>query len=234
MEIDPQRPVRMIEAAGTTDQIRRAYDLWSAIYVKVAGPLERGPRLRALGLSGIQPRNRVLEAAVGTGSIFLEILKGLDKGSVAYGIDLSSKMLQKTRELIQKSRYHNGALAQADARRLPFQSQTFDVVYSSYLLDLLELSEIPKVLDEFKRVLKPGGRLILVNLSREHAERISWMERLYSWLPTSWVPYLLGSCRPVFMEGFLKSLGFIEVQREFSRHLTHSEIVMARKPTPHP
>jgi hypothetical protein len=58
------------------------------------------------------------------------------------------------------------------------------------------------------------------------------MERLYLWLPGAWVPYLLGSCRPVFMEDLVKAQGFIEVKREFLRDLTHSEIVAARKPNP--
>jgi len=65
----------VIEAAGTTQQIRRAYDLWSFVYGRVAGPLERGPRRRALELATILPGDRVLDVAVGTGAILLEILK---------------------------------------------------------------------------------------------------------------------------------------------------------------
>jgi len=232
MKADPQEPPGMIEAVGTTDQIQRAYDLWSTVYARIAGPLERGPRLRALELASIQPADTVLEVGVGTGAIFLEILGRVKETKFVSGIDLSSKMLHKTRQLIQDRGCRNAGLYQADVRQLPFQSNTFDIVYSSYLLDLLELRDIPRALNEFARVLKPGGRLVLVNLSREDADRISWMERLYLWLPATWVPFLLGSCRPVFMETFLQSQGFIAVQREFIRHITHSEIVTARKPNP--
>src|SRR5438876_3220885 len=229
-KIDREEPPRMIEAVGTAERIRRAYDLWSTIYAKVASPLERGPRLRALELAGVQPQDTVLEVAVGTGAIFLEILKRVDKRKTVYGIDLSSKMLHKTRQLIHDEGYDNVGLYQADARQLPFRPEAFDVIYSSYLLDLLELRDMPKVLHEFRSVLRPGGRLVLVNLSKEDADKISWMERFYLWLPAAWVPYLLGSCRPVFMQTLVKAQGFIEVRREFMRHLTHSEIVTARKP----
>ena len=220
----------MIEAAGTTQQIRRAYDLWSYVYARVAGPLEHGPRLRALGLAAIHPDDRVLEAAVGTGAVLLEILKRGNEQSVVCGIDLSARMLQQTRRLVGRAGYHNPRLYQADARWLPFRDETFDLIYSSYLLDLLGLRDLPKVLGEFRRVLQPGGRIVLVNLSRGDPKRLTWMERFYSWLPPTWVPYLLGSCRPVFMEHLLEAQGFVEIRREFLSQLTRSEVVTARKP----
>jgi ubiquinone/menaquinone biosynthesis C-methylase UbiE len=220
----------MIEAAGTTEQIRRAYDLWSYIYARIAGPLERGPRLRALELATTQPVDRVLEVGVGTGAILLEILKQGNARNRVYGIDLSAAMLQRTKHLISENGYRDAGLYQADARHLPFPDAVFDLIYSSYVVDLLELKDIPEVLCEFKRVLRPGGRVVLVNLSRDDSETLTWMEKFYSWLPPGWVPYLLGSCRPVFMEPLVRAQGLIEVTREFMRQLTHSEIVTARKP----
>lgn len=220
----------VIEAAGTTQQIRRAYDLWSYVYARIAGPLERGPRLRALELVTIRPRERVLEVAVGTGAILLEILKRSDNLRPVCGVDLSSRMLQRTKRLIEEAGYRNARLYQADTRWLPFQDEAFDLIYCSYLLDLLELKDLPKALSEFKRVLEPGGQIVLVNLSREDSEKLTWMEHFYSRLPSSWVPYLLGSCRPVFMEPLVCDEGFVEIRREFIRELTRSEIVTARRP----
>ena len=218
------------EAAGTTEQIRRAYDLWSYIYAKIAGPLEHGPRLRALELATILPDDRVLEVAVGTGAVLLEILKRRDKQSVVCGIDLSSRMLQRTKRLVEGAGYPTQDCIRQTPVGLPFRSEAFDVIYSSYLLDLLVLKYLPKVSGEFKRVLQPGGRIVLVNLSREDSEKLTWMERFYSWLPPAWVPYLLGSCRPVFMEPLVEAQGFVEIKREFMSQLTRSEIVTARKP----
>src|SRR3989304_5747424 len=106
---------RVIEAAGTTEQIRHAYDLWSRIYGKVAGPLEKGPRLRALELAGIQPRDRVLEVAVGTGDIFLEILRKVGKTNIAYGVDASTQMLKNAQRLAQSHTFTNAGLYRAAA-----------------------------------------------------------------------------------------------------------------------
>lgn len=139
-------------------------------------------------------------------------------------------MLQRTRHFISEIGDRNAGLYQADARHLPFSDATFDLIYSSYLLDLLKLKDMPQVLSDFKRLLRPGGRVVLVNLSRDDSETLTWMERFYSWLPSDWVPYLLGSCRPVFMEPLVRAQGFVDVTREFMRQLTRSEIVTARKP----
>jgi demethylmenaquinone methyltransferase / 2-methoxy-6-polyprenyl-1,4-benzoquinol methylase len=91
----------------------------------------------------------------------------------------------------------------------------------------LGLKDLPKVLGEFKRALQPGGRIVLVNLSREDSEKLTWLERFYRWLPQDWVPYLLGSCRPVFMGPLVEAQGFVEIRREFMSRLTSSEIVSA-------
>jgi ubiquinone/menaquinone biosynthesis C-methylase UbiE len=220
---------RVIEVAGTAEQIRHAYDLWSKIYDKVAGPLENGPRRRALELARIQPEDRVLEVGVGTGAIYLEILKHVNKQHIVCGIDVSLHMLKKAQRLAKSHSLRNAGLSQALAWDLPFRDGIFDIVYSSYLMDLLALDVIPEVLGEFRRVLRPGGLLVLVNLSKNSPSRLSCLERLYLLLPASWVPYILGSCRPVFMEEIVRTQGFDEIKREFRRHLTYSEIVTARK-----
>lgn len=113
---------------------------------------------------------------------------------------------------------------------MPFPDNTFDVLFNSYMFDLLPLKDMAVVLGEFQRVLKPGGRLVLVNMSKEDGSKRSWWERLYQSLPRSWAAYLLGGCRPVLLESLVGDAGFCEVKREFIRGLLPSEIVVARKP----
>ena len=220
----------MIEAKAPTHRIRRAYGLFSLFYGALVAPLERKPRMLGLEKAAIQPQDRVLEVAVGPGVTLTEILKSVDRTTVVYGVDLSPKMLEKARRRVSAAGHVNLDLQEADARQLPFPDGTFDVLYNSYMLDLIPLGDLPVVLGEFRRVLKPGGRLVLVNMSKEDASGRTWWERLYLWLPARWVPYLLGGCRPVLVESPVSEAGFCEVKREYVHHVIPSEIVTAKKP----
>ncbi|MBI2060834.1 MAG: class I SAM-dependent methyltransferase [Nitrospirae bacterium] len=220
----------MIEAQAPPQTIRRVYNFWSLFYGTLAAPLERKPRLRGLDLAAVKPREKILEVAVGPGATFLEILKRVDQSTVVSGVDLSPRMLDTTRRAATRAGYDNVDLQLADARRLPFADGSFDVLYNSYMLDLIPLDELGGILSEFKRVLRPGGRMVLVNMSKSSGEDRTFWERLYLAAPKSWVPYLFGGCRPVLMEGPLKHTGFREVKREFIAGPLPSEIVGARKP----
>lgn len=223
-----QQKADLVESVCKAESIRRAYDLWSSVYGEVAAPLEGGPRLLALELARIQPHEKVLEVAVGPGHILLEILKRVNRTSVIYGIDLSWKMLEKSRRRALGTGYKNACLVEADTRQLPFGDRTFDILYSSYALDILGLHDITCALSEFRRVLKMGGRVVLVNLSKKCSKSRTWVERLYQLLPATWVPYLLGGCRPVLLADLLNQAGFTAIERKFIGGLMSSEIVTAR------
>ena len=218
----------IVESVSKTEAIRRAYDLWSYVYGGVAAPLEHGPRKLALELARIQPHETVLEVGTGPGQILLEILKRVDRTNSVYGVDLSSKMLVKARQYVHRAGYSTVSLDEADARQLPFVDHVFDVVYSSYVLDILSMRDIIITLAEFSRVLKARGRVILVNLSKRSATSHTWVEYLYRWFPAAWVPYVLGGCRPVLLEDYVRHAGFSDVQRKFIGGLMSSEIITAR------
>ena len=219
----------IIEAAATPEQVRRVYDLWSHFYGWTAPLFERRPQMLALEKADIRPHDKVLEVAVGPGGILLEIAR---RTNVVWGIDISPKMLAKARRRVTKAGYGSVDLQlhEADARSLPFPDNAFDVIFNSYMFDLLPLKDIPLVLAEFRRVLRPTGRLVLVNMSKEHGNRWTWWERIYQSLPRRWAAYLLGGCRPVLLESFVEEAGLAEVQRQFIGGILPTEIVTARKP----
>ena len=217
----------MIEAPVATDDIRRAYDLLSPVYGWCIAPLERKPRLRALELGEIKSEDRVLEVAVGTGAAMFEILKRVAKTNIVFGVDLSHRMLRRTRRSVAKAGFTNVELYQADARALPFEDGCFEVLFNSYMLDLIPLAEIPVVLAEFRRVLKDNGRMVIVNMSR--GQHVTRWEKLYQATPRRLIPYLYGGCRPVFTEESVGNVGFREVRRELIYHGFTSEIVIGKK-----
>lgn len=221
---------KMIEAVSPPEHIWKVYDLFSYFYGRLVGPLEQKTRMLGLERALIKPHGRVLGVAVGPGLTLLEILRRVDRTNVVHGVDLSPKMLERTKRLISSAGYTNIELLRADARQLPYRDNTFDVLHNSYMLDLIQLKDIPIVLNEFRRVLKAGGRLVLVNMSKEVGNRITAWERFYMWLPVRWRPYITGGCRPVLMEDPVKEAGFYEVRREFMRQIIPSEIITAKKP----
>ncbi|MBI4495084.1 MAG: methyltransferase domain-containing protein [Chloroflexi bacterium] len=217
----------MIEAPVTTGAIRRTYDLWSWFYGSVVAPLESRARRRGLEFAAIRPGDRVLEVAVGPGATLPDILRRVGATDVVYGVDLSSRMLARARQRVARAGFANVDLRLADARSLPFSDATFDVLFNSYMFDLLPLGDMPVVLGEFRRVLKDGGRLVLVNMSKDHG--ITLYERLYLATPAVLVPYLFGGCRPVLMADQVQAAGFRDVHREFVAGALSSEVVVARR-----
>ncbi len=212
----------IIEAPVEIGKIREVYNKISRIYF-LATPLEKKARMRGIELARIQPDDKVLEVAVGIGHSFFEILKRVGRDNTVYGFDLSPAMLEKTRKLATKKGYSNFELRDGDARRLPFPDETFDVVYNSYMLDLIPIKDFSVILNEFHRVLKKDGRLILVNLSKKDSSPV-FIEKIYKQ-----APYLLGGCRPVLMASFAQQAGFRNVIREVPDSIFPSEIVAGLK-----
>jgi len=219
----------MIEARGSRAGLVRAYDFYSRLYGQTAARLERAAVTRGLARAQVQPEERVLEVAVGAAAAFERLARRVGPRGLLAGVDLSMGMLTATRRKVPGAR-----LARADARALPFADDSFDLVWASYLFDLIPTAEMTPVLEELRRVLRPaaagrpGGRLLLVNFSKSGA-RLTWWERLYELTPAWLVPWAWAGCRPVEVEEFVRAAGFVAVTREFVREGFPSEIITAKK-----
>jgi ubiquinone/menaquinone biosynthesis C-methylase UbiE len=202
------------EVVRVYSRIAFFYDVWGNL-------TESKARKRALQLANIQNGESVLEVAVGTGLAFYEIVKANPNGK-NYGIDLTESMLDKARQKINQTNAHY-QLAVGDAYNLDFREAQFDVVVNNYMFDLLPEADFAKVLAQFKRVLKPSGRLILVNMTKGEHFYQRLYETLYQINP-SW----LGGCRGVLLTGELKKAGFKNISREmFSQMGFPSEVLRA-------
>ncbi len=79
---------------------------------------------------------------------------------------MTAAMLAKAKEKASQSGVTNYRLQIGDAYDLAFENGRFDLLINNYMFDLLPKADFPKVLSEFQRVLKPGGRLLLVNMAK--------------------------------------------------------------------
>lgn len=214
----------ILEARYTHKEIVRKYNWIAPIYDLFGILMESKARQRALEMAAIQNGEKVLEVAFGTGLNFVEILKRNRCGWVN-GIDVSMKMLERTKKRISKIGQKNFTLYLCDCRHLPFEDGAFDVLMNQYLLDILPVEDFIPILLEFKRVLKTGGRIVLVNMTK--GER--WVNQIYEEI-YKLKPPLLAGCRGVMAQPFLEEIGFKEFQREFVSQLGFpSEVVRGIK-----
>jgi phosphatidylethanolamine/phosphatidyl-N-methylethanolamine N-methyltransferase len=137
------------------DQVAEAYGRWAPVYDIVFGPVFRqGRRAAAKAADGIG--GRILEVGVGTGLS----LSDYGKGTRIVGVDISEPMLEKARKRVQAQRLTNvEALEVMDAENLAVPDASFDVVVAQYVVTAIPNPE--KALDEFVRVVRPGGEIIL-------------------------------------------------------------------------
>jgi phosphatidylethanolamine/phosphatidyl-N-methylethanolamine N-methyltransferase len=139
------------------DAVARAYARWAPVYDIVFGAVfDRGRKASIAAAERIG--GRILEVGVGTGLS----LPDYAKTNRLTGVDLSEPMLRKAKERVADQRLTNvEGLAVMDAQRLAFHDDSFDLIVAQYVITTVPDPEA--TLDEFVRVLKPGGEIILVN-----------------------------------------------------------------------
>lgn len=137
--------------------ITRAYDRWAPVYDLVFGKVfETG---RAASIAAAEAvGGRILEVGVGTGIS----LERYSRSNRITGIDISAPMLRKAQERVRTLGLTNvDALSVMDAAKLAFPDASFDVVVAQYVITAVP--DPDGTLDEFARVVRPGGEIILVN-----------------------------------------------------------------------
>jgi phosphatidylethanolamine/phosphatidyl-N-methylethanolamine N-methyltransferase len=175
--------------------IEKAYARWAPVYDLVFGAVfDRGRQAAIEAAERIG--GRILEVGVGTG-ISLPDYKRTNRLT---GVDLSLPMLRKACERVAAHKLVNvEALAVMDAERLGLADASFDVVVAQYVITAVPHPEA--TLDEFARVLKPGGEIVLINhigaetgLRRAFEQGFAPVARQLGWRPefpwgrlTAWV-----------------------------------------------
>jgi len=138
------------------ESVEQAYDRWAPVYDLVFGGVFAKGRQAAIAATN-KIGGRVLEVGVGTG-----ISLPLYSPNVRiFGTDISEAMLKKAKQRVAEGRLKNiEGLAVMDAEKLEFPDNSFDVVMAQYVVTAVPNPEA--ALDEFARVLRPGGELIIL------------------------------------------------------------------------
>lgn len=212
-----EAPLTQAEIPGLYDGLAPVYDGWAFF-------TESKARKCAIELSGLRDGETVLEVAVGTGLMFEQIVMRNLRGKNV-GIDLSDGMLQKARERLARCAEDSYQLRKGNALELRVEDESIDLLMNSYMFDLLSSKDTITVLDEFARVLKPGGRVVIVNMTHGRSRA----SRVYELISRRF-PRRVGGCRGVELAETLAQHGFEVYSVVYQQQcLFPSEIIVARK-----
>jgi ubiquinone/menaquinone biosynthesis C-methylase UbiE len=190
----------------TKEAARASYNRLSRWYDLVAGGSEK--KYRDWGLEKLAARSgeKVLEIGFGTGHCLVSLAKAVGPTGRVIGLDISDGMLAVARERLQRAGLVERLdLHLGDAAQLDFiEAGSLDGVFMSFTLELFDNPEIPRVLQECHRVLKSGGRIAVVSMTKTTPPGAA--VRIYEWFHDHMPDY--ADCRPIFARLALEQSGF--------------------------
>jgi len=157
---------RMVEA-----KTGRLYDLWSRCYDGTFGRLVHKRQVRAIQELRAAAGERVLDLGIGTGITLEEYPAGVH----IVGMDLSAGMLAKARQRAKQLDQSRASLVQGDAMRPPFAEGVFDHVLVTHTVSVV--SDPPRLMRCCAELVKPGGRVVVLNHFRSEIRPIGLLEQ---------------------------------------------------------
>lgn len=168
----------MIKSTYTDDKTKKYY-AWRASNYDALAEWEKEFHAEAVQLSEAQKGQHVLIVACGTGRGMIELAEAVGPTGRIDALDLSEQMMEQAHVKSEKAGLTDRIyFKQGNAKDLPYPDETFDIVYNAYMLDLIPLDGFDPILNEMNRVLKPGGKLVLLNMSKPD-ERKTFYESIY-------------------------------------------------------
>ncbi len=192
--------------------IKATYAKLSKVYATLEGRFEKKLRERGLELLDVQEGEAVLEIGFGTGYSLVEIARCVGGTGKAYGIDITPEMVELAKKRLEKEGLTERVeLCEGDAGEMRYENRRFDAVYMAAALELFDTPDIPRVLAEIKRILRPTGRLGVISMPKEGHEN-SITLRFYEWIHRAFPRY--ASCRPIYVEDSVSGAGFEIIKAE--------------------
>ena len=165
------------------DSVATRYDLMNDL---MSGGLHRLWKRFTIGRTGLRPGDRALDVAGGTGDLAAGMAARVGpRGRIVLSDINHAMLLEGRRRLLDRGIVGNVSLVQANAEQLPFPDEVFDCVTIGF--GLRNVTDKPAALADMGRVLKPGGRLLVLEFSRP---ALKSLRPIYDWYSFSVLPRL--------------------------------------------
>jgi len=219
--------IQISRVTRSKEEAKASYDKMSKWYDILAGRFERKYKDIGLQKLSVKEGEKVLEIGFGTGHCILALSQSVGNSGKVYGIDISEGMCDIARLRVREAGFSERVeLKCGDAAKFPFEANFFDVIFMSFTLELFDTPEISIVLQECRRVLRSGGRICIVAMSKKGKAGV--MTKLYEWSHKKFPNY--ADCRPIFVQKALEDVDFqILDVTEMSMWGLPVEIVLAKK-----
>lgn len=198
--------------------MRLFYGRLSGFY-RVIGVFDNHFKRKALSYIDLRNGTRFLDVGCGDGyALSSAVMRSPD--SDFFGLDFSIKMVLEANKRVSCRRH----VSAGDCFNLPYKSSSFDVVFSSFVLDLFNKDDGERIILELCRVLKNSGTLVLVNNTRGSGF-FWWLSSLYLMMRLVFPKVFLDM--PISASDLIGDMGCLEVKENIVFGFT--EIVVSRK-----
>jgi ubiquinone/menaquinone biosynthesis methyltransferase len=155
------------------DRIAGRYDLMNSV---MSAGLHHRWRARAVELARVGPGGRALDVCCGTGDLALALRQAIGPGGEVVGLDFSEAMLDEARA---KSAARNAEVEwiRGNALELPFEDASFDAATVGF--GIRNVVDLPRALAEMRRVVRPGGRVVVLEITTPERPPLSWFYALW-------------------------------------------------------
>ncbi len=183
-----------------SDKTRNLFAELAPSYDVTTTILSAGTHLRwrkmAVAVSGAGPGQKVLDVASGTGALALMLKEAMGPTGQLSAVDFCDEMLQVARKKAQARKLDIDCRV-ANAHELPFEANTFDLATNSFGIRCVEHPE--KALREMARVVKPGGRVMLMEFGQPYGA-FGMFFRFYSAKVMPWLGTLISGSREAYYD----------------------------------
>jgi ubiquinone/menaquinone biosynthesis C-methylase UbiE len=232
----PWRGPRPLANRLTVSRLGEIYSRTAAFYDGLVAEKQAAAKLTAIELLARRPGERFVEIGAGTGWAFRRVVDA-SGGKSAFALDVAMGMLEVARDALsgrgQRTRRHptGPSLLLGDGRAMPFPDASIDCLLNTYTFEVMPEADIAAMLDDMLRVLVPGGRAVIVNLTdatdggpEDEALIGDWKTRYAA------DPEFFGGARPLQLTEMLRARGFVRVTRRYVGRDWPSEVLLAFRP----